>query len=75
METFGENFRGGGGPAMCPLCDTHLDNQALSLQCPVIKNEVGGKSDIKEVFEDHIKLESVETIMKIMKIRENLITN
>ena len=73
METFGENYRGSGGPVICPLCETHLDNQALSLQCPVIKKEVGGKSDIKDIFEDHIKLESVETVMKIMKIRENLI--
>ena len=28
MECFGENFRGGGGPVICPLCETHLDNKS-----------------------------------------------
>ena len=71
METFGENYRGSGGPVICPLCDTHLDNQALSLQCPVIKKEIGVKVAIKDIFEEDINLESIETITKIMKIREN----
>ena len=40
MERFGENFRGGASSIICPLCFSHLDNQELSIQCPVIKKEI-----------------------------------
>ena len=53
MEKFGENFRGVKGPIICPLCKTHLDNQALSLQCPVIKKETNmddTQRDIQDLY-------------------------
>ena len=37
IERFGENFRGGEEKVTCPLCNLHLDNQEMSLQCPELK--------------------------------------
>ena len=36
---FGENFRGDSDRVICPLCNIHLDNQPMSLQCPVLKGK------------------------------------
>ena len=47
MEHLGENFRGTGGPAICPLCKLHLDNQEQSLQCKVVKSEITIKGKLK----------------------------
>ena len=33
---FSENFLGPGGPKLCPLCSTYLDNQQMSFRCPEI---------------------------------------
>ena len=43
MERFGENFRGSQGPILCPLCQTHLDNQEMSYQCLEIRKRDGDK--------------------------------
>ena len=72
MESFGEHFRGGGGPVMCPLCQTHLDNQAMSLQCPGVKEEINVEHhSIEGIFAENISQEVVELISRITKIREN----
>jgi hypothetical protein len=71
MERFGENFRGGSGPVICPLCETHLDNQALSLQCPVVKKEIETNSSLEDLYKEHISQETIENISRISKIREN----
>ena len=70
MENFGENFRGGNGPATCPLCKLHLDNQEMSFQCPVIKSEITIMGDIKDVYKEDIKTETVRTIAKIAELRK-----
>ena len=70
MEKFCENFRGGNGPATCPLCKLHLDNQEMSFQCPVIKSEITISGDIKDVYKEDIKMETVRTITKISELRK-----
>ena len=70
MERFGENYRGGGGPIICPLCETHLDNQPMSLQCPVIKEEIEN-SNIDDLLKSNVSQKTADTITKINKIREN----
>ena len=52
MENFGENYREGRDPVICPLCSCHLDNQILSTQCEVIKRELKFKEDIKDIFKN-----------------------
>ena len=39
MEKFGENVRGGATFIICPLCNTHLDNQDISFTCPVTRKD------------------------------------
>ena len=37
---FHGNYRGRSEPQMCPLCNLHLDNQELALECPAVKSDV-----------------------------------
>ena len=39
MAKFSENFRSQSGPATCPLCFCHLDNQPMSCQCKTIRGK------------------------------------
>ena len=76
MEKFGENFRGVKGPIICPLCETHLDNQAQSLQCPVIKQETNMEDthrDIQDLYQETISLPTIKVISDITKTRKKLI--
>ena len=73
MEQFGENFRAGQDPIPCPLCRNHLDNQALSIQCAVIRKEMNPSKNIDDIFKDDICMETIETVTKITKCRKNLI--
>ena len=71
MANFGENFRNNRGPVLCPFCETHLDNQALSLQCTEVKKQITIKTDITDIYTQNISLESIKTITKISEIRED----
>ena len=73
MEQFGENFRAGQDPIPCPLCRNHLDNQALSIQCAVIRKEMNPSKNIDDIFKDDICMETIETVTKITKCRKKLI--
>ena len=75
MERFGENFRAGNGPAMCPLCKLHLDNQEMGFQCPEIKKELIVKGNIEDIYRDNIKMETIQTITKIIEIRKRRLEN
>ena len=71
MSQFGENFRGISDRVLCPLCESHLDNQAMSLQCPVLKEKT--KFEFKDIYSDNVSLEAAQSVTKMLKIRENLI--
>ena len=75
MERFGENYRGGNGPAICPLCNLHLDNQEMSLQCPEIKKELNLSGNLSDIYKDDIKLEIIEIVTKISKFRKQKLEN
>ena len=70
MERFGENFRGGASSIICPLCFSHLDNQELSFQCPVIKKEIEIEGNISEMFKEDIETKAIQTILKIRNFRK-----
>ena len=70
MERFGEKFRAGTTPAICPLCKLHYDNQELSLMCPEIRNEIQVKGNMKDIYDDDIKEDIIETITNIMELRK-----
>ena len=75
MEKFGENFRGGNDHVVCPLCKIHLDNQELSLQCPVLKEEVKVNGDLADIYQENINLEIIKTISRISDYRKEKIEN
>ena len=41
MEHFGENYRGGKGPAPCPLCKMHLNNKEMAFQSTEVRKSRG----------------------------------
>ena len=69
MSYFGENYRAGRDKVICPLCESHVDNQELSFICPEIKNKVVICGKMSDIYRDDIKLETVEAIQKITQIR------
>ena len=70
MERFGENFRGGASSIICPLCFSHLDNQELSFQCPVIKKEIEIEGNYSEIYKEDIETKLIQTILKIRNFRK-----
>ena len=75
MENFGENYRGGASAIPCPLCNTHLDSQDKSFQCPIIRRKIEVRGNINNIFKEEIDLETVKTIHKISKYRKNTLEN
>ena len=73
MEIFGENFRGGNGPATCPLCHLHLDNEEMSFQCQAIQSVMEIKGKMEDIYQQNIKKETVETITKISRYRKQIL--
>ena len=69
MSDFGENYRAGRDKVICPLFESHVDNQELSYICPEIKNKVVICGKISDIYREDIKLETVEAIQKITQIR------
>ena len=70
MEKYGENYRGGEDHVVCPLCKLHLDNQQMSLNCPVIRQAVDVKGEMADIFKDNISYEIIHTVSKISEYRE-----
>ena len=70
MANFQENFPGNSGHNPCPLCLVHLDSQALCLQCPMVKSEIDIKGKMDDIFTEDIPMEIVNTLTKVMKLRE-----
>ena len=73
MSNFSENFRGRGGSEHCPLCNKHLDSQALIYQCPVLRRKVNLEADMSDIFTDEVKVESVKKLMETLRLREKLL--
>ena len=70
MALFSENYRGKTGPATCPLCQVHLDNQPMSFKCKVLKDSVNINGKYENTFNENIHTELAETLQNILKFRE-----
>ena len=70
MANFGENFRGKGGPSICPLCQSHLDNQKFSFHCRLIQENVQIEGTYSNIFSDKITLKTVKSLVEIQKFRD-----
>ena len=60
MARFGQNYRGGKEKIVCPLCDSHIDNQDLSYICPVIRKEVKIRGSSSDIYCQEINKNTVE---------------
>ena len=70
MANYGENFRGKINAVLCPLCNTHLDNQKMCYEnCTVLKKHILIAGSYEEIFKYSVSRETVETLMKIDKFR------
>ena len=72
MAPLGENFRGNESNVVCPLCQTHLDNQSSVFQCGRLKKEIEINCELADIYRENIKLETAVTITEIEEIREKL---
>ena len=70
MANFSENFRGMSGPKLCPLCETHLDNQQMAFKCPEILQKINQIGKYDNIFRSEIPLEAIENLKTITKLRE-----
>ena len=70
MAKFGGNYRGGMETPLCPLCESHLDNQMESNNCPNIKKQIKVKEDLRDIFSDNITNSTIETIIQIDELRK-----
>ena len=72
MAPLGENFRGGEGNKVCPLCYCHLDNQSMIFQCEEIRKEMKITSKLEDIYSDKISIETARELTKIENVREKL---
>ena len=72
MAPLGENFRGNECNVICPLCQSHLDNQSSVFQCGRLKKEIEINCELRDIYLENIKLETAVTITEIEEIREKL---
>ena len=70
MAKFSENFRGPHGPKLCPLCLSHLDNQQMAFNCPVIKPKLDEKGKYDYIFRSQIPRETIKNLKIITRLRE-----
>ena len=70
MSNFAENYKGQGGPTICPLCESHVDSQKWSFHCKTIKENVTIIGNYSDIFSENVKMETAQTITRITKFRE-----
>ena len=75
MEHFGENYRGGKGPAPCPLCKMPLDNQEMAFQCPEFRKSVKVEGSLDDIFKENIRMGTIRTIQRITELRKQTLEN
>ena len=73
MAQFSENYRSAGGPSLCPLCQTHLDNQQMAFTCPELKELLHKEGKYEFIFEENIPKKSVENLIIIENQRQSKI--
>ena len=69
----GENFRAGQSSTVCPLCSTHLDNQAMTINCVKIQQIVKTNIKIEDIYNKDIPLKVAQELLKISKVRMKLV--
>ena len=76
MLKFFDNFRAGSANSrLCPLCESHNDNQNLITECSVIKENIKGSlhQEVKNIYSPNIVISSIKSLLKAIKLRDSLI--
>ena len=73
MAPVGENFRAGQSSTVCPLCSTHLDNQAMAIKCVKIQEIVQTNIRIEDIYSKTIPLKVPQELLEINKARKKLL--
>ena len=68
-ENFGKKFQNKG----CSICFVHLDTQSHATQCAAVKEMISVEGDYRKIFLEKIPSDISRTLLKISKLRENLI--
>ena len=68
-ENFGEKYMN----KTCPLCSLHLDTQVHAMQCEIVKSQITIEGKYSDIFKQKIPTNISRTLLKISKLRENVI--
>ena len=72
MAKFSENFRNCGIQQICPMCQTHLDNQPMSFQCKNVLKEIDVKEKYERIFSENISVQLTKCLLDIVNnLRKN----
>ena len=74
MGNYGENIRGVAGPAVCPVCTNHLDNQKMGFEnCITLSDNFEISGDYMDIFCSVVPQKLVATLQKIENFREEYV--
>ena len=73
MAPVGENFRASQSSTICPLYSSHLDNQAMAINCAKIQQKVKTNMKIEDIYSKTIPLKVAQELYEITKVRKKLI--
>ena len=68
MASYAANFKGGGGPKVCPLCSAHEDDQRYCFKCPVIDS----RYEYEDLFIGKVASEIATKLEEIERKRSKL---
>ena len=73
MLEFGQYYRGSAVFVSCPLCSTHIDEQDMLFQCPVMKSEVELHIDLNKIYTDNVDSKAIKEVSKVMNMRRKMV--
>ena len=76
MSQFGDNFRGvSNNSRLCPMCNSHTDNQNLLAKCKAITEQFKGsiQSEINNIYSEKIVISSAKKLITVLQFREKTI--
>ena len=68
-----ENMKSSYLSTACPFCFVQLDSQTHSVQCTVISSKIKIEGNYDDIFKEDIPSDISKTLLKISKIREDII--
>ena len=72
VANFKLNFKNNNDGIACPLCLVQPDSQSHCVQCLVVRENIDIRGEYEEIFTEYISKEISQTLMEIMKFRENM---